>query len=209
MSGSQKATDMYAIGKEDQHQILMRLKELQREREKQLLYSVHVTPRSTTEASLFNGALGFLVGQGGGNIDTTTTALKETNVNDVVSACWEAGANSLTWFSDINQAALFTRWDKNRIRMAPRDGRGGGMMTYYLCECGIELEIVPMRRVPRNVSFVIDTSKCSARAKSSRKAIMEKLGKAGDFDDWQILSEFSFEMKGYNLHQHGLFTRLS
>ena len=189
--------------------LLMRLKELQREREKQLLFSVHVTPRSATEASLFNGALGFLAGQAGTNIDITTTALTETAVNDVVSGCWEAGANSLSWFSSIQQAALFTRWDKNRIRMAPRDGRGGGMITYYMCECGIELEIVPMRRVPKNIAFVIDTGKCAARAKKGRKAIMEKLGKAGDFDDWQILSEFSFEMKGYNLHQHGMFTRLS
>jgi hypothetical protein len=209
ITGSQKATDFYAIGREDQHQILMRLKELQREREKQLLYSVTNAARSATVPSLMNGALGFLAAQSGSNIDTATTSLTETKVNDVVSACWEAGANSLTWFSDINQAALFTRWDKNRIRMAPRDKRGGGMITYYMCECGIELEIVPMRRVPRNIAFVIDTSKCAARAKKGRKAIMEKLGKAGDFDDWQIISEFSFEMKGYNLHQHGLFTRLA
>ena len=39
--------------------------------------------------------------------------------------------------------------------------------------------------------------------------IMEKLGKMGDFDDWQILSEFTMEMRGYNLNQHGMFGRLT
>jgi hypothetical protein len=209
ITGSQAATDMWAINSEEQHQILMRLKEMQREREKSALYSVTVTPRSATEASLMDGALGFLYDQGGSNIDATTTALTETAVNNVVSACWESGAASLTWFSDINQAAKFTRWDKNRIRTSINEGKGGGYINYYLCECGIELEVVPMRKVPTNIAFVLDTSKIKLRAKKGRKAIMEKLGKAGDFDDWQIISEFSMEMKGANLHQHGMFSRLS
>lgn len=209
ISGSQKATDMYAIGREDKHQILMRLKELQRERERAALYSVHVTPRSTTEASLMNGVVGFLAGQSGNNIDTSTTSLTETAVNTVVSECWESGADKLSFFGDVNQCAKFTQWDKNRIRMQPRDNRGGAQILNYLCECGIELEVVPMRKVPTNLALILDTSKIKMRAKKGRKLIMEKLGKAGDFDDWQIISEFSMEMRGYNLHQHGMFTRLS
>jgi hypothetical protein len=209
ISGSMAATDMYAIGKEDQHQILMRLKEMQREREKSALYSVKVTPRSTAEASLMHGVLGFLAGTTGTEIDTSTTALTESAVNTVVGACWESGANNLTWFSSLNQAAKFTQWDKTRIRTTINDSKGGGMITRYLCECGIELEIVPMKKVPNNLAFIIDTGKVKLRAKKGRKAIMEKLGKAGDMDDWQIISEFTMEMKGYNLHQHGMFTKLA
>ncbi|OFW61321.1 MAG: hypothetical protein A2W01_11240 [Candidatus Solincola sediminis] len=209
ITGSMKATDMYAIGAEDQHQILMRLKEMQRNREMSALYSVKVTPRSVTEASLMHGALGYLAGTSGSNIDTSTTSLTETAFNAVVGACWEAGAESLTWFSDKEQAAKFTRWDKNRIRMAQSDRKGGGVITSYMTELGIEVEIVPMRRVPTNIALLIATDKCKLRAKKGRKAIMEKLGKAGDFEDWQIITEFSMEMKGYNLHQHGLFTKLT
>jgi hypothetical protein len=209
ITGSQKATDMYAIGREDQHQVLMRMKELQREREKSALYSVHVTPRSTTSASLMNGALGFLVSQSGSNIDTSTTSLTESNFNTIIGACWEAGSDNLTFFADRTNAAKPTQWDKNRIRMAPRDGRGGGYVNYYMSECGVEVELVPMRNVPVNIAFLVDTSKCAMRAKKGRKGFMEKLGKVGDMDDWQILSECSLEMKGFNLRQHGLWTRLS
>lgn len=208
ISGSQAATDMYAIGREDQHQILMRLKEMQRERERTTLYSAAVA-RSTTEAGMMNGFFGFLGGRTGDEIDTSTTSLTESAFNSVVGACWESGSTNLTFFANKRQTGKFTQWDKSRIRMEPRDGRGGGYVNYYMTEVGVEVEIVPMRKVPINIAFVIDTSKCRLRAKKGRKAIMEKLGKAGDFDDWQILSEFSLEMKGYNLHQHGLFTKLS
>ena len=185
------------------------MKELQRERERQALYGVHVTPRSSTEASMMNGALGFLIGQTGSNIDTSTTSLTESDVNTVVSSCWESGATNLTFFGNLDQTAKFTRWDKNRIRMGIEERKGGGLITKYLCECGLELEIVPMKKVPANIAFVLDTSKIALRAKKGRKGFMQKLGLAGDFEDWQIISEFSMEMKGYNLHQHGLFSALA
>ena len=50
ITGSMAATDMWAVNSEEQHQILMRLKEMQREREKSALYSVQVTPRAVAEA---------------------------------------------------------------------------------------------------------------------------------------------------------------
>ena len=208
VTGSQQATDMYAIGREDLHQIRLRLKEMQREREKIVLYSGAVA-RTTTQASLLDGAMGFLAATAGNNIDITTTSLTESAVNTVVGHCWENGADQLTFYGPKEQCAKFTQWDKQRIRMAPRDARGGGRITKYMTEVGIEINIQPMRRVPLNIAFVIDPSKCELRAKTGRKAIMEKLGKKGDFDAWQILSEFSFVMRGYQHGQHGLFTRLT
>jgi len=209
ITGSMKSTDMYAIGREDQHQILMRLKEMQRDRERFTLYNSGVLTRSSTVAGLMSGVFGFLGGRSGDYIDTSTTTLTETAVNKVVGACWENGSENLTFFGHKDQCAKFTQWDKNRIRMAPRDGRGGGYISKYMTEVNVEIGIQPMKRVPKNMAFVIDTSKCQLRAKKGRKAIMEKLGKAGDMDDWQIISEFTFEMRGYSNGQHGLFTKLS
>lgn len=155
-----------------------------------------------------DGVLGFLATQTGTHIDTTTKALTETAVNNIVSFIWEQGGRNLTFIAHINQTAKFTRWDKNRIRMRVNDGKGGGHITSYMTEAGIEIDLMPLANVPTNLAFVLDTSKIRLRAKRGRKAIMEKLGKMGDFDDWQIISEFSMEMKGYNLKQHGLFAKL-
>ena len=209
ITGSMKETDMYAIGSEDVHQIRMRLKEMQRERERVALYSGGVGVRSTSSPSISKGVFGFLNTAGGSQVDTSTTTLTPTAMNTVVNACWDYGANSLTFFGSIGQVAKFTQWDIDRIRMAPRDKRGGGNITYWMAECGIEIELVPMRQVPTNLAFVVDVNRIQLRAKKNRKAVMEKLGKAGDFDDWQIISEFSMEMKGYDHGQHGMFTKLS
>lgn len=208
ITGSMKSTDMYAIGREDRHQIMLRLKELQRDRERAALYSVYLI-RTSAQASLMNGCLGFLGQYSGNHIDNTTRSLTESAVNTVVSSVWENGGRNLSFFGHINQTAKFTRWDKNRIRTRVNEGKGGGRITSYLTESGIEIDLVPMANVPTNLAFIVDTSKVKLRAKRGRKAIMEKLGKMGDFDDWQIISEFSMEMKGSNLRQHGMFSKLS
>ncbi|MFX0194537.1 MAG: DUF5309 family protein [Candidatus Hodarchaeota archaeon] len=208
ITGTMKSTDMYAIGREDRHQVMLRLKELQRDREKAALYSMRVAKTSAL-AGLMDGVYGFLSGQSGTHINTATYTLTDSAVNTMVSFLWENGGRNLSFFGHIDQTAKFTRWDKNRIRTRVNEGKGGGHITSYLTESGIEIDLVPMPNVPTNLAFVLDTSKIKLRAKRGRKAIMEKLGKMGDFDDWQIISEFSMEMKGYNLKQHGMFTVLT
>jgi hypothetical protein len=118
------------------------------------------------------------------------------------------GGRNLSCFGHINQTAKFTRWDKNRIRMRVNDKLGGGRITSYLTEAGIEIDLTPMGNCPDNLFFVLDTARIKMRAKKGRKALLEKLAKVADSDDWQILSEFSMEMKGYNLGQHGMYTLL-
>jgi hypothetical protein len=78
-----------------------------------------------------------------------------------------------------------------------------------MTDIGIEVDLLPMRKVPANLAFVLDTSKIVLRAKKGRKLIVEKLGKTGDYEMWQMLSEFSLEFRGYNTLQHGLFTALT
>ena len=207
ITGSMAKTDMYAIGSEDQHQLMLRMKEMQRERERMALYSVY-SAKTSLAAGLINGVFGFLTTQSGTHIDKTTRTLTETSINSVVSKIWEMGGRNLSCFGHINQTAKFTRWDKNRIRMRVNDKLGGGRITSYLTEAGIEIDLTPMGNCPDNLFFVLDTARIKMRAKKGRKALLEKLAKVADSDDWQILSEFSMEMKGYNLGQHGMYTLL-
>ncbi len=208
ITGSMKANNFYAIGREDRHQILMRMKEQQRQREKTALYSGQVI-RTSTAAGMMNGALGFLLTRSGTHIDITTRVLTETAFNNVIGGVWENGGTNLVAFGDRTNIARFTQWDRNRIRTRINEGKGGGHITSYLSEVGVEVDLVPMRKSPVNILFVLDVSKIKMRAKKGRKSSLEKLGKMGDFDDWQLLSEFSMEMKGFNIGQHGLFTALT
>jgi hypothetical protein len=186
----------------------MRMKEMQRQREKVVLYSDYVARSNQSAAAMF-GVLGFLLTQAGSNIDITTKVLTETAFNDVVGGIWDNGGENLIALGAYQQMAKFTQWDRNRIRQRINEGKGGGYINSYLTEVGVDVDLVPLRKSPRNILFVLDVGKCKLRAKKGRKFIMEKLGKMGDMDDYQLISEFSFEMKGYNLGQHGMFTGLT
>lgn len=208
MTGSQMETDMYAVANDFRHQIELRTVEMQRERESTSLFSVEQARASDT-ASLMNGVLGFLKGQTGSHIDSTTTSFSETAFNNVAAALWENGATPNAFFAHQTQIRKFTTWDRSRIRMSPRENLGGAHISSYMTDIGIEIDLVPLRRCPTNIAFVLDTSKISLRAKKNRKLMLDRLGKSGDYEKYQLISEFSMEIRGYNQGQHGMFDRLT
>lgn len=208
ITGSQMNTDMYAVGNDLRHQITLRTQEMQREREATCLYQVEQA-RATTAASLMNGILGFLKGQSGSHIDSTTTSFSETAFNNVVAALWENDATPNVFFAHQSQIRKFTTWDRSRIRMSPRENLGGAHISSYMTDIGIEIDLVPLRRGPVNIAYVLDTNKIQLRAKKNRKLILDRLGKSGDFEKYQLISEFSMEMRGYDQGQHGMFDRLT
>ena len=56
---------------------------------------------------------------------------------------------------------------------------------------------------------MLDSDKIKPRAKKGRKLFVEKLGKDGDRTRYQMISEWSLEMKGYDTGQHGAFLKLN
>lgn len=208
ITGSQMNTDMYAVGNDLRHQIMLRTREMQREREATSLYQCPQA-RSTTEASLMSGVLGFLKSQSGTHIDSTTTSFSETAFNNVVAALWENDSTPNAFFAHQTQVRKFTTWDRSRIRMSPRENLGGAHISSHMTDIGIEIDLVPLRRGPVNLAYVLDTSKIRLISKKNRKLILDRLGKDGDFEKYQLISEFSLEMKGYSQGQHGMFDRLT
>jgi hypothetical protein len=209
ITGSQQATDMHAVPNELRHQLMLRTKELQRERERVAFMSIH-TSRTSTEAGYMNGVLGFMLGYTTGtNVDTTTRTLTESAFNTVVANCWENGGTPQTLYANADNIRKFTQWDRSRVRTTPDAKLGGFHVARYLTDIGIEVELVPVRFFPINLAFVLDNSMIKLRAKSGRKLLLEKLGKKGDYDEWQLLSEFTMEMRGHSVGRHGMFTALS
>lgn len=208
ITGSMAATDFHAVENELRHQIQMRLKEMQRDREIHILLAQTIA-QSATVAGSMNGVFGFLSGQSGDHIKTTSMDLTETAVNDMVAELYEHNATPDCLVVPTYQGRKFTAWDRDKIRTTPDARLAGHFITKYLTDVGIEIEIVMMRNFPANLGFVLDTSKIQPRAKKGRKLFIEKLGLDGDRIRYQILSEFSLEVRGYNQGQHGLFAKLN
>jgi hypothetical protein len=209
ITGSMAATDMHAVPEgELRHQLRLRLLEMQRDREMHTLFS-STQARSATVASTMNGVLGYLRGQSGSHIDVSTTSLTETAFNNLVAACWDNRGNPDIVVGAQSQIRKFTGWDRARVRVEQDRKMGGFHVTKYLTDIGIEVDLIPMRKFPVNTLFVLDSSKIKLRAKKGRKLFVEKLGIRGDMTEYQVLSEFSMELRGYNLGYHGYFGALA
>ena len=208
ITGSMMNTDMWAVTSEPKHQMANRLLEMQREREMLVMLSITQT-RSSTAAGLFNGLYGFLEDQTGNHILQTSQDFTESSVNDVAAELFDNGSNPNVLVASTAQIRKFTSWDRARVRTVPDEKVGGYHITKYLTDTGIEIDLVPMRKFPGNMAFLVDTDKIKLRAKKNRKLIVEKLGKRGDFEEWQMLSEFSVEVKGYDSGQHAMWSKLT
>jgi len=203
ITGSMAATDMYAVPNELRHQTRLRLLEMQREREMAVFFSMasstSASARATTDAALFRGLYSFLNGAPSGAIDSTTTSLTESAFNNLVAAVWDWTAV----FGSATQIRKFTEWDKSRVRTTPRDNLGGHHITSYLTDIGIEVDLYPVMQFPSHFLFVLDTEMIKLIPKKGRKLIIEKLGKTGDYDRYQMLSEFTLYAKGHAIGELG------
>jgi hypothetical protein len=209
ITGSMAATDMYAVENEPRHQIAMRLLEMQLDRERSMLMS-KTEARSSTVAGMMKGCYDFLDDyESSSYVDATTTTLTEAAFNDLVSEIWDQGGSPDIFFGHKDQIRKFTQWDQSRVRTSPDAKLSGHHVTRYLTDIGEEIELIPMRKWPPNIAMVLSLDKIKLRAKKGRKLILEKLARVGDYDRWQILSEYSLEMKGYDKGYHGMFNKLT
>lgn len=211
ITGSQKNTGMYAVGNDMTHQISMRLLELQKNREKSLIFGKTQT-RAASSMGLMQGCFGLLesmTGTFGTAVDDATTDLTESAFNAMAAELWDNGGNPNVFVAGQSQIRKFTSWDQARVRTRPDAKLAGHFVTSYLTDTGATIELIPERKFPSNLAFMLDTSKIKLRAKKNRKLIVEELSKNGDYDRIQILSEYSLEMRGYHRGQHGMFTVLN
>ena len=209
ITGSQASTDMYAVANEPRHQIAMRLLEMQFERERSILYS-YTQSRSTTAAGLMNGVAGFLNAYTANAwVDNSTTTLTESAFNNLVAECWENGGTPNVFVANKKQIRLFTDFDDSKVRTRPDAKIGGHWVTTYLTDMGLEIDLIPLRHAPMNYGFVLDTNLMTLVPKKGRKLNLEKLAKVGDYERWQMISEYTLEFRKYDMGAHGLFMELA
>ena len=209
ITDSQANTDMYAVTNDPQHQISMRLLEMQAKRERALLLS-YTQSRTSTVASYMHGAYGFMAASTAQDwVDATTTTMTEATFNSMVAECWDNGGTPNVVVANVKQIRLFTSWDSSRVRTTPDAKLGGHWVTKYLTDTGVEVEFIPIRKFPVNLAFVLDTDKIKLIPKKGQKLNLEKLARIGAYNRWQIISEMTMKMEGYNKGHHGMFTALT
>jgi hypothetical protein len=208
MTGTRMATQMYAVANELQKQISLRAKEYWRELERTVILGIKDSG-STTETQLMGGIYNFLKDESGSHIDTSTTTLTETAINDLCKAIWDNGGAPTTIVMGSKQARVIPTIDRARVRVEQDSKMAGFYVNKYLTDLGVTLDMLISRWVPDNFTFILEIDKLKLRPMAGRKYNLEKLGKKGDYVEYQLISELSLEFKGYNHGIHGMFTALT
>ena len=209
ITGSQAATDMHAVSNELQHQIRLRLLEMQFERERSVLYGWGQA-RSATAAGLMQGAAELLLRQSAKDfVDDATTSLTETVFNDKYAECVDCGFSPNVIVGPVKQIRKFTAWDRDRVRTKVDDRLGGKYISQYLTDTGEVVDLIALKKAPESFVFGLSTDLMKLRAKKGRKLLLQKLGLKGDFQQWQMISEYSLEMRSVSNGAHLAWTVLT
>jgi len=208
ITGTRQATDMYAVGNELRHQIELRTKEYKRELETTAILG-RKEAGSTVETQTMGGLFDYLRGQSGTHIDTSSTSLTESLLNTIVRGVMEKGGVPDCVLVGFERQQDISSWDVAKKRTTPDSRQAGYYTTQYLSDLGAVLDVVVSRWVPANLAFILSSSMIKLCPLRGRKFILEKLGKVGDYVEYQLLSEVSMQFNGYNLGQHGMLTALT
>ena len=211
MSGTRQALAMHAVPNELRHQIMLRAKEHKRQLERTVILGKKEAGAAAAGdyVRLMGGIMDFMAGQSGSHIDATTTAFTETALNNLLAAMWDKGATPNAILTGPARARSISSWERARVRVEQDSHVAGFYTNRYMSDLGWDLEILVSRWCTSNVVFVIDTSKIIPRAMRGRKYLLEKLGKNGDYDEYQLIAEVTLEMRGYTEAQHGMFHALT
>ena len=208
MTGTRQAIQMYAVPDELRKQIMLRTEEYKRQVERTAILG-YKHAGDAAETQMMGGIYQFLDGTSGSNIDTSTTTLTETAINDVAQAVFDKGGEPNTLLLGPKQARVIPTLERARVRVTQDSRMAGFYVTKYMTDLGVEMDILISRWVPKDFTFVLDANKLKLMPLRGRKFNLQKLGLKGDYVEWQLVSEITLEFKGYSLGQHGMFTNLS
>jgi hypothetical protein len=215
MTGTRQAIEMYGVPNELRKQIGLRTKEYKRQVERSMILGFKETgvvaagAAGATETQMMGGIYDFLRTQSGSHIDNTTTTLTETKINDVAQAVYDFGGEPNTLLLGPKQARVIPTLERARVRVEQDSKIAGFYVNKYMTDLGVEMSILISRWVPKKFAFVLDANKIKMMPLRGRKFNLEKIGKKGDYVEWELISEITMEFRGYTLGQHGMFTLLS
>lgn len=196
ITGTAEAIDHAGISSEDDYQIDMRLRELKRELDRTCIMGVRAASDVTTGvygtmAGMID-YIGFL--KGTNNLGTAET-LTPSVLNSMIKKCWDAGLNPDTILVGGVQKQKVSTFDQEYRRSTLDSRRAGYTVEEFVSDLGINLRLVVDRWVPNDVAIVFAKDRIKILPLNGRAFFLEKLGKTGDSNDWQIVGEYTMEIR--------------
>ena len=198
ITGTAQAIDHAGVSSEDAYQIDLRLRELKRELDRTLIMGVRAaTDVSASAYGTMGGLIDFIgfISAATGNVNGTAETLTPSVVNAMAKQIFDKGGMPTHLVVGGLQKQKISTFDQEFRRSTLDSRRSGYTVEEFVTDLGMNLQIVVDRWVPSDVALVIDSSKVKVMPLRTRAFFLEKLAKTGDSNDWQIIGEYTAEVR--------------
>ena len=196
ITGTAQAIDHAGVSSEDAYQIDMRLRELKRELDRTAIMGVRAP--SDVDGSTYGtmgGVIDFVGFIGAGNVNGTAETLTPSVVNTMAKQVYDDGGMPDILLVGGLQKQKVSSFDQEFRRSTLDSRRSGYTVEEFVTDLGWNLRVVVDRWVPNDVAMVLDSSRIKVLPLRTRAFFLEKLGKTGDSNDWQIVGEYTMEVR--------------
>lgn len=196
ITGTAQAIDHAGISSEDDYQIDLRLRELKRELDRTCIMGVRA-PNDVNGSTYgtMGGVIDFVGFIGAGNVDGTAQTLTPSVLNAAAKKVFDQGGMPDLVLVGGVQKQKIAAFDQEFRRSTLDTRRAGYTVEEFVTDLGWNLRVVVDRWVPNDVMLVLDSSKIKIMPLKGRAFFLEKLGKVGDSNDWQIVGEYTMEVR--------------
>ena len=198
LTGTAIAIDHAGISAEDDYQIDMRLRELKRELDRAAIMGVRIGDVSSTVYSSMGGVIDYVGWINTGNKTTTAETLTPSVLNAMAKQVYDDGGSPDLILVGGLQKQKISAFDQEFRRSTLDSRRAGYTVEEFVSDLGVNLRVVVDRWVPDDVALVLDSSRIKIMPLKGRAFALEKLAKVGDSEEWQIVGEYTMEVRNGN-----------
>lgn len=206
ITGTAQAIEHYGISREDDYQLMMRMKEIERELDRVLLMGARApNDVSGSTYSTMGGILHFASVINTANNVTTAETLTPSVINTSAKKIFNLGGTPDFIVMGATQKQKVSAFDQEFRRSTMDTTRAGYTIDEFVTDLGVNLRVIMDRWMPAD-SFVIgDSSRIKVLPLRGRQFLLERLAKTGDAENWQIVGEYTAEFRnaGQVLAWHG------
>ena len=196
LTGTALAIDHAGVSAEDDYQITLRLKELKRELDRTAIMGVRApNDVGASTYGTMGGLIDFIGFIAAGNVNGSAETLTPSVINTMAKQVFDDGGMPDMILVGGLQKQKISAFDQEYRRSTLDTRRAGFTVEEFVTDLGWNLRVVVDRWVPNDVCLVLDSSKLKIMPLNGRAFFLEQLAKTGDSVKWQIVGEYTMEVR--------------
>jgi len=196
ITGTAQAIIHNGIPDEVAYQIDKRTRELIRELDRTVILGIRSAARHADAAyGTMGGLMDYIKHATSGNTTSTAETLTPTVLNTMVKQIYDDGGTPDLVLVGGTQKQKIATFDQEYRRTTLDSRRAGFTVEEFISDLGVNLQVVVDRWIPSDMCIVIDSSRIHIKPLQTRSFFLEQLAKTGDSVKYQIVGEYTMEVK--------------